>query len=70
MNFKESADIIQAGLAWANWTPEQQEAMEKALKVMRRYEKVVDEATNYKNGRMDSETFGSRVANIVIDDIR
>lgn len=31
MNIKEAQKIIRAGLAWANWTDEQQTAMKMAL---------------------------------------
>lgn len=69
MDFKESAEIIKAGLIWANWTDEQQTAMKKALITMQRYENVVAEAVNLYNGVISPKTFGSRVTNIIDNDI-
>ncbi|OXS74899.1 hypothetical protein B1B04_08390 [Lysinibacillus sp. KCTC 33748] len=69
MDINESKRIIQAGLAWANWTEEQQEAMRKALQSMGRYEKNLNEAKKLYADRITLEDFGGRVTNIIIDDI-
>lgn len=70
MDINESKKIIQAGLAWANWTEEQKLAMEKALRTMQRYEKILNEAQKLYAKRIDLEEFGGNVTNIIIDDVK
>ena len=69
MNINESKKIIQAGLAWANWTDEQKLAMERALRTIQRYEKILNEAQKLYANRIDLEEFGGKVTNIIIDDV-
>ena len=40
MEIKEAKKVIQAGLAWANWTEEQQTAMRTALQSMETLEQI------------------------------
>ncbi|MEI5909438.1 hypothetical protein WAK64_20630 [Bacillus spongiae] len=51
MNIKEAKQIIHAGLAWANWTDEQKEAMKVALQCMIRIEKLEKEVKGLEETR-------------------
>lgn len=42
MTVKEAAEIIGAGLAWAQWTPKQREALEVARQSMDELERIKD----------------------------
>lgn len=65
MNLKETKEIIHAGLAWANWTDEQQAAMREALKCVHLVEQIRDEAEELYEEKIDLLDFGERVANII-----
>lgn len=65
MNLEEAKKIINAGLAWANWTDEQQEAMREALKCVRVVELIKDEAEQLYAEEIDLSDFGERVMNII-----
>ncbi|WP_036120736.1 hypothetical protein [Lysinibacillus sphaericus] len=65
MNLEETKKIINAGLAWANWTDEQQEAMREALKCVRMVELIKDEAEQLYAEEIDLSDFGERVMNII-----
>jgi DNA-binding FadR family transcriptional regulator len=43
MELKEAKEIIRAGLAWANWTDEQKEAMRIALESIDKVEQLAKE---------------------------
>lgn len=61
----EAQRVIHAGLAWANWTDEQQTAMRLALDCMNKIELVEKEANALDNERIDLTEFGERVSNII-----
>jgi transcription termination factor Rho len=42
MELKEAKEIIEAGVAWANWTEEQKEAMKVAWNAMNKVERYVE----------------------------
>lgn len=65
MEIKEAQKVIHAGLAWANWTDEQQAAMRKALECMIKLEQIRKEANDLYNEEIDLSDFGERVSNII-----
>ncbi|WP_312507351.1 hypothetical protein [Lysinibacillus sp.] len=65
MNLEETKKIINAGLSWANWTDEQQEAMREALKCVRMVELIRGEAEELYAEEIDLSDFGERVMNII-----
>ena len=65
MELKEAQKVIHAGLAWANWTVEQQAAMRKALECMIKVEQIRKEANNLYSEEIDLTDFGERVSNII-----
>lgn len=69
MDIRESQKIIQAGLEWANWTPEQKAAMEIALRTMRRYETILKMAHKLNTNQICLEEFGGKVTNIIDNDM-
>ncbi|MDI2588074.1 hypothetical protein OR571_13350 [Psychrobacillus sp. NEAU-3TGS] len=65
VEIKEAQKVIHAGLAWANWTDEQQSAMRKALDCMMKVEQIRKEANDLYNEEIDLTDFGERVSNII-----
>lgn len=65
MEIKEAQKVIHAGLAWANWTDEQQAAMRKALECMIKVEQIRKDANDLYNEEIDLTDFGERVSNII-----
>ncbi|MEK3996708.1 hypothetical protein MKY29_18500 [Psychrobacillus sp. FSL K6-2365] len=65
MELKEAQKVIHAGLAWANWTDEQQAAMRKALECMIKVEQIRKEANSLYSEEIDLADFGERVSNII-----
>lgn len=65
MEIKEAQKVIHAGLAWANWTDEQQAAMRKALECMMKVEQIKEEAKDLYSEKIDLMDFGERVSNII-----
>lgn len=65
MEIKEAQKVIHAGLAWANWTDEQQAAMRKALECMMKVDQIREEANELYNEEIDLADFGERVSNII-----
>ena len=46
MKIKEAKEIIRAGVAWANWTEEQKQAMEIAYKSLSDVEEIKSHCIN------------------------
>lgn len=65
MELKEAQKVIHAGLAWANWTDEQQAAMREALKCMQKVEQIREDANELYSEKIDLMDFGERVSNII-----
>jgi hypothetical protein len=65
MELKEAQKVIHAGLAWANWTDEQQAAMREALKCIHKIEQIQIETQELHDEEIDLADFGERVANII-----
>ncbi len=65
MEIKEATEIIHAGLAWANWTDEQQVAMREALKCMYKLEEIRKESNYVYDEEIDLSDFGERVLNLL-----
>ena len=65
MDLKEAQKVIHAGLAWANWTDEQQAAMRMALNCIMKVEQIQEEAEELYSEEIGLDDFGERVTNII-----
>lgn len=65
VEIKEAQKIIHAGLAWADWTDEQQAAMRVALNCIIKLEQIKKEANEFYEEEIDFSDFGERVINII-----
>lgn len=65
MDLKEAQKVIHAGLAWANWTDEQQAAMRVALNCIMKVEQIQEDAEELYDEGIDLMDFGERVMNII-----
>lgn len=65
MELKEAQKVIHAGLAFANWTDEQSEAMREALRCMYQIEKIREDAKDLYEENIDLSDFGERVLDTI-----